>query len=303
LWVYSNEAINSPFPVVFQFHLTDTPSQMYITVDTAFLQLYECTMGAGVPPPSASFFVNNVGGEDPMEFFVTWESDLFTVTVFSPTAPSGIMINAIYLGLPVGTYLDTIVFYAPTSIDPIDTVIVRYDVIPGTETPEIWLSGYNYVIPAQENTGSIHPVNHEVNNRHGGCMDWYIVEEVPWMYPTETSGTVPSVFGLGANVDGFVFGEYPDSFFVFSDEATNSPQQVDVLFRVWRFHGDMDYNCEINVADLTYMVAYLFLSGPGPEPTYFVGDLNCDHMINVEDLTYFVEYLFNHGPIPCGNPY
>ncbi|MEA2030797.1 MAG: hypothetical protein U9N55_04280, partial [candidate division Zixibacteria bacterium] len=303
LWVYSNEAINSPFPVVFQFHLIDNPAQMYVTTDTAFLQLYECTMGAGVPPPTISFFVNNVGGDNPMEFTTVWESDLFSVTVMSPTAPSGISVNAKYLNLPIGTYLDTIVFYAQTSVDPIDTVIVRYDVIAGTETPEIWLSGYDYVIPAQENSGPIPPVALEINNLHGGCMDWYISEEVPWMYPTDTGGTVPSAIGLGSNADGFVFGEYPDSFLVYSDVAANNPQQVDVLFRVWRFHGDMNYNCEINIIDVTYFVTYLFLSGPPPIPTYFVGDVNCDHAVNVIDLTYLVSYLFNDGPIPCGNPY
>ncbi|MFH1842585.1 MAG: hypothetical protein ABIF77_05215, partial [bacterium] len=264
LWVHSNEAINSPFPVVFQFHLLDNPAQMYVTADTTRLVLYECTMGAGNSPPISTFVIDNVGGEDPMCFSLSWESDLFSITVLSPNAPAGIQVEAIYLDLPVGTYLDTIVIYAQTSIVQWDTVIVRYDVIPPTETPEIWLTGYNYVIPAQENSGPNPPVAMGIDNVHGGCMDWYIIETVPWMYPTDTADTAPSGLSLGSNADGFVFGEYPDSFFVHSDEATNSPVRVDVLFRVWRFHGDMDYNAEINILDLTYMVTYLFLNGPGP---------------------------------------
>ncbi|MBU8933768.1 MAG: hypothetical protein KOO62_07150 [candidate division Zixibacteria bacterium] len=303
LWVYSNEAINSPFPVVFQFHLLDNPAYMYVTSDTVYLELYECTMGAGNVPPISMFTVDNVGGEDPMGFDLTWESDLFSVTALFPNAPTGVMIQANYLNLPVGTYLDTIVIYAQTSLIQWDTVIVRYDVIEPTETPEIWLTGYDFVIPAKENSGPVPPIGMGVDNVHGGCMDWYVIENVPWMYPTDTAGTVPSSFSIGSNADGFVFGEYPDSFFVHSDEAANSPQRVDVLFRVWRFHGDMDYSCEINILDLTYMVSYLFLGGPGPIPTYFVGNLNCDHTVDILDLTYFVSYLFSGGPMPCGNPY
>ena len=78
-----------------------------------------------------------------------------------------------------------------------------------------------------------------------------------------------------------------------------------LLLQVWRFHGDWDYNKEINVHDLVMMVDYLFAGDnrPGPKPELVVGDLNCDHRINVADVTYFVDYLFVNGPIPCGNPY
>lgn len=303
LWVFSNEAINSPFPVVFEFHLVDNPAQMYVTTDTVRLELYECTMGESNSPPMSTFFVDNVGGEDPMGFDLTWESDLFDITILSPNAPAGIIVEANFIDLPLGTYLDTIVFYAQTSVTRWDTVYVRYEVIAAVETPEIWLTGYDYVIPAQENSGPVPPWAFGVNNNHGGCMDWYIVESVPWMYPTDTAGTAPSGLSLGSNADGFVFGQYPDSFFVHSDEATNNPVRVDVLFKVWRFHGDWDYSSEINILDLTLNVNYLFLGGPGPEPTYFVGNLNCDHTVDILDLTYFVEYLFSQGPIPCGNPY
>ena len=85
--------------------------------------------------------------------------------------------------------------------------------------------------------------------------------------------------------------------------ASNSPRKVDLLLRVWRFHGDLDYDAIICVVDLVYMVDFLFNYGPAPKPELVVGDLNCNHAVNVVDLTYFVEYLFFNGPIPCGNPY
>jgi len=303
LWVHSNEAINSPFPVAFQFHLVDNPASMFVTADTARVEVYECTNGYRVADPSFQFMVDNVGGDDPMPFSLLWESDLFDVQVLQYVAPSVITVITNYLDYPVGVWYDTIVVYAQTSVVQWDTVIVKYSVIEGEEDPEIVLSKYSYVVPAQENSGEIVISALEIDNVHGGCYEWFIEEDVPWMFPLATNGFVPSGITLGANADGVVFGEYPDSFFVTSPEAINSPVQVDLLFRVWRFHGDFDYNGVLNVTDVVAFVYYLFKSGPGPEPEYFVGDLNCDHLVNITDLAYFVDYMFKSGPIPCGNPY
>ena len=123
------------------------------------------------------------------------------------------------------------------------------------------------------------------------------------MFPEDTNGIVKSKVNLGINSDGFIFGEYPDLFYVTSPEASNSPVQVDVLFKVWKFHGDFNYDATIDMSDLVGMVDYLLKGGVGPEPEYYVGDLNCDLTINIADLTYFVDYMLKGGPIPCGNPY
>lgn len=56
-----------------------------------------------------------------------------------------------------------------------------------------------------------------------------------------------------------------------------------------------------NIADLTYLVAYLFGGGP-PPPVLGAADVNGgDGSINIADLTYLVAYLFSGGPDPdCG---
>jgi hypothetical protein len=56
-----------------------------------------------------------------------------------------------------------------------------------------------------------------------------------------------------------------------------------------------------NVADLTFLVAYLFSSGT-PPPVFEAADLNGGTgSINIADLTYLVAYLFGGGPAPdCG---
>ncbi|MEW5994499.1 MAG: MXAN_6640 family putative metalloprotease [Candidatus Zixiibacteriota bacterium] len=67
--------------------------------------------------------------------------------------------------------------------------------------------------------------------------------------------------------------------------------------------GDIDFSGQINVADITYLVAYLFCGGPAPVPLVPAGDFDCQDSVNIADLTALVDYIFGGGgPPPC-NPY
>ncbi|MEW5994413.1 MAG: hypothetical protein AB1744_08450, partial [Candidatus Zixiibacteriota bacterium] len=67
---------------------------------------------------------------------------------------------------------------------------------------------------------------------------------------------------------------------------------------VWTQAGDVSDPVGINIADLTYLVSYLFQGGPAPAPLE-MGDVDCIDSVNVADLTYLVAYLFQSGPAPC----
>ncbi|HVP36128.1 MAG TPA: dockerin type I repeat-containing protein [Terriglobales bacterium] len=58
-------------------------------------------------------------------------------------------------------------------------------------------------------------------------------------------------------------------------------------------------NCDevIGVADVVYIVSYLFRGGPIPHPLQN-GDVNCDGKVTVSDVLYLVNYLFKSGPPP-----
>ncbi|MBU8933751.1 MAG: hypothetical protein KOO62_07065 [candidate division Zixibacteria bacterium] len=56
-----------------------------------------------------------------------------------------------------------------------------------------------------------------------------------------------------------------------------------------------------NVADLTFLVDYLFLGGPHP-PVMVTADLDCNRSINVSELTLLVDHLFKGGPAPVACP-
>jgi hypothetical protein len=65
--------------------------------------------------------------------------------------------------------------------------------------------------------------------------------------------------------------------------------------------GDVDMSGTINVADVTYLTAYLKGLGGAP-PCYEEGDVDGSCTINVADVTYLVAYIKNIGPAPPACP-
>ncbi|UCC45393.1 MAG: hypothetical protein JSU65_05600 [Candidatus Zixiibacteriota bacterium] len=64
---------------------------------------------------------------------------------------------------------------------------------------------------------------------------------------------------------------------------------------------DNDPLGEIDIGDLTYLISYLFLNGPEPDPMGSA-DVDCVHGIppvDIGDLTYMISFLFIDGTAPC----
>jgi len=61
--------------------------------------------------------------------------------------------------------------------------------------------------------------------------------------------------------------------------------------------GDCNGDGVVNIADVVYLVTYLFAGGPAPEPLE-EGDATCDGVVNIADAVYLVTYLFLGGPPP-----
>ncbi len=62
--------------------------------------------------------------------------------------------------------------------------------------------------------------------------------------------------------------------------------------------GDADGNGLVNIADVTYLVAYIFAGGPPPDPLAS-GDVDCNGSVNIADVVYLINYIFGGGPPPC----
>jgi hypothetical protein len=62
--------------------------------------------------------------------------------------------------------------------------------------------------------------------------------------------------------------------------------------------GDANSDKKVTIADIVFLVSYLFKHGPAPVPIQS-GDANCDGNVTIADIVYLVAYLFKHGPVPC----
>lgn len=75
-------------------------------------------------------------------------------------------------------------------------------------------------------------------------------------------------------------------------------------FRIgaWYVPGDVDMTGEIDIADLVFLVIYMFCGGPKP---WIMGTTDVDGNgvgPDIADLVYLVNYMFNGGPAPVGAP-
>ena len=61
--------------------------------------------------------------------------------------------------------------------------------------------------------------------------------------------------------------------------------------------GDANGDGKIDIADVVYLVNYLFIDGPAPDPIC-LGDANCDGKVDIADVVYLVNYLFIGGSPP-----
>ncbi len=62
--------------------------------------------------------------------------------------------------------------------------------------------------------------------------------------------------------------------------------------------GDVTGDSSVDIADLTFLVNYMFKSGPGPS-CFEEGDVNADCSLDIADLTFIVAYMFKSGPPPA----
>jgi len=62
--------------------------------------------------------------------------------------------------------------------------------------------------------------------------------------------------------------------------------------------GDADNSGSINVIDATFIINWLYKSGPAPEPDIALADADCSGGLNILDAAYIIHYLYESGPEP-----
>jgi hypothetical protein len=61
--------------------------------------------------------------------------------------------------------------------------------------------------------------------------------------------------------------------------------------------GNFNGDGSIDVADVVFLINYLYASGPAPDPLE-LGDVNCDDGVSIADVIFLMNYLFKDGPAP-----
>ncbi len=66
--------------------------------------------------------------------------------------------------------------------------------------------------------------------------------------------------------------------------------------------GDCNGDAIITLADVIYLMQYLYGNGPVPVPVHDVGDANCNAKVDIIDVVYIVNHVLRGGPKPkCPN--
>lgn len=64
--------------------------------------------------------------------------------------------------------------------------------------------------------------------------------------------------------------------------------------------GDVNSSGQFDIADVVFLVNYIFASGTAPDPVESA-DVNCTSSVDISDVVYMVNYIFAAGPAPCAN--
>ncbi len=65
--------------------------------------------------------------------------------------------------------------------------------------------------------------------------------------------------------------------------------------------GDANADQAVSIADVVYIINYIFTGGPAPDPLE-AADADCSGAVSIADAVYIIEYIFSSGPAPCVAP-
>ncbi len=62
--------------------------------------------------------------------------------------------------------------------------------------------------------------------------------------------------------------------------------------------GDANGDCTVSIADVVYLINYIFAGGSAPRPCQ-AGDVDCTGSVSIADAVFIINYIFSSGPPPC----
>jgi len=302
IWVYSDEAINSPQFVEFHFHFTDDPAEIIVDHSSLSVELYECGQGVGGSVPPTSLYITNSGSE--IFFFKLINSSDWLIPGRTVGRQNTIVnFDFDYKELSPGIYYDTVSISAYNAVNSPVRVPVTLTILETVDTPEIYVSEDSMEFSTQVNKygDSQLLILHNVNP---GCMDWEFQNTPSWLLQEiEPDSLYPWYILLTPSGYGLSMGTYSAAIEVHSGDASNSPVDIPVVLKVWKLYGDVNWDGIVNIIDIVYLINYIYKYGPAPKPVLEVGNANCDGTINILDVVSIINYVYKGGGPLCENPY
>jgi hypothetical protein len=109
--------------------------------------------------------------------------------------------------------------------------------------------------------------------------------------------------GLGLGSDGLLSGiPVSEMSISFTAEVTDiagsaDTRQFNLDINPAFICGDANNDDEVNILDITFIIAYLYQGGPAPDPLERA-DVNSDGAVNILDVTGLIEYIYMGGAEP-----
>jgi len=196
------------------------PSNLVVTTDT----LRFAGIEGEADPPSQTFNIDS--DFDPLTFNLVESVGWLAPSPTSGTTPEIITVNVTTLGLSGGTYFDSIRVQSAGATNSPQYAYVELEVTP--PPPVIGVSANEFYFVAQE--GGANPATQTltISNVGGQTLSWDVANSSTWLSISPTSGFETGDVILTVDITGLMFGDYSDTIYVTSVEASNSPVRIPV---------------------------------------------------------------------------
>ncbi|MBN4057071.1 hypothetical protein JYU19_02040 [bacterium AH-315-J21] len=173
--------------------------------------------------------IDNVGLGN-LNWTATFSSSWLNVSPTTGVAPSVTQVTANSIGLPVGTYFDTVVITDPNATNSPFEIPVELVVSP--PPPTINVSQFTYFFNAIADSTNPPAQTLIIKNTTNGSLNWQASNSESWLTVTPTSGGDSTDVSLSVDIAGLPFGSYKDTIIISDPDATNSPVKVVVNLSV-----------------------------------------------------------------------
>lgn len=158
------------------------------------------------PNPTGQPILISNGGNGPLNWNASENTDWLSLTSTSGTAPGGFTVDVNIAALAIGRHVAPITITSAQASNSPQTIVIVVDIV---DDVDILLTPDNLTFTAL--TG-INPPNQQVgisNSSSSGIQfDWAAVETTPWLSLNPVSGTSPANLEFVVNVSGLLPGDY-----------------------------------------------------------------------------------------------